>query len=228
MMDTLTSKSDKCLDNLEALEEKMLMNFHTTETITGSRWSVSSIDTKASSASCSRSTRDSILDLFERTSYYQKILEPRTPITSNSLEHHEDAASPNAEDYLAQLKELMDADSNEPLTPRATTPTPHSSQTVSLPISRRDSEAIHIMFPNGIPKNDGDEVSMKRYGDRTLSTPSNATHTIQGLSQSMPPGEFLADYHALNTCFLSKRVDALLHSDQPTANSADLLRFRPQ
>ena len=77
MFEDLTSKSDKCLARLETLEDEVLAGPSSMPSSSSSRLSLVSINTTSSTTSSARSTRDSILELYERNSYYQQILEPR-------------------------------------------------------------------------------------------------------------------------------------------------------
>ena len=77
MFDELTLRSDKCLAHLEELADDVLAATSEREYSNNSRLSLVSLNSTSSSISSARSTRDSILELYARTSYLQQILVPR-------------------------------------------------------------------------------------------------------------------------------------------------------
>ena len=111
MFENLTLQSSSCLARLETLEEEVLAGPGNMPSSNDSRLSLVSIDTTSSTTSSARSTRDSIMELYERSSYYLKILEPRQGSFKDASEFPESSTDINS--AVNGLEQLISQETND-------------------------------------------------------------------------------------------------------------------
>lgn len=195
MIEKLTIQSNKCLHHLEVFEEDVLTRKNEKEPTNSSRVSLVSINTTSSTTSSARSTRDSILELYERDSYYQQILAPRESSFQEAPEFQRRSAG--VASFAANLEQLLSHEIGKSGDPSELSTTDTTMAPVDL---------SYYVQPNC--RMDESVQKVQRLLQTDLD-PSNERFHLQFLLRSLGDGD-LAD---------------LVYADKDFVTSSQLLRY---